>query len=89
MVILTDDEALLNPMARVREHYPNVMELKKERFQIRQGDQLATVGEQLKRSELDLFEDFFSQVHHQQLNDEQRQQLEAVLAQIAEQERQS
>lgn len=88
-VILTDDEALLNPMARVREHYPNVMELKKERFQVRQGEQLAAAGEQLKRSELDLFEDFFSQVHHQQLNDEQRQQLEAVLAQIAEQERQS
>lgn len=88
-VILTDNEALLNPMARVREHYPNVMELKKERFQVRQGEQLAAAGEQLKRSELDLFEDFFSQVHHQQLNDEQRQQLEAVLAQIAEQERQS
>lgn len=88
-VILTDDEALLNPMARVREHYPNVMELKKERFQVRQGEQLAAAGEQLKRSELDLFEDFFSQVHHQQLNDEQRQQLEAVLAQIADQERQS
>ncbi|RUO40253.1 exonuclease SbcCD subunit D [Idiomarina aquatica] len=88
-VILTDDEALLNPMARVREHYPNVMELKKERFQVRQGEQLAAAGEQLKRSELDIFEDFFSQVHHQQLNDEQRQQLEAVLAQIADQERQS
>lgn len=84
--VLTDAQALLNPMARLREHYPNVLELKKERFETRTGEQYARASEQLKRTDLDIFKDFFDQVHQQQLTEQQLTLLQEVLQEVSEQE---
>lgn len=86
-VVLTDRSALLNPMGRLREHYPNILELKKERFQVQAGNAYARASEQLKRNDLDIFEDFFKQVHDQQLSAEQRLQLQQIIDKITQQER--
>lgn len=85
-VVLTDSQAILNPMARLREYYPNILELKKQRFHVQPGSQLARASEQLKRTDLDIFEDFFEQVHDQKLNTEQRQQLQQVIQRLEQQE---
>ena len=87
--ILTDSQALLNPMARLREHYPNILELKKERFEARTGEQYARASEQLKRTDLELFNDFFDEVHQQQLTPQQLTVLRDILQQVSEQERSS
>lgn len=87
--VLTDSQALLNPMARLREHYPNILELKKERFETRTGQDYARSSEQLKRTDLDIFNDFFEQVHEQKLTGQQTKLLQKTLAEINEQERSS
>lgn len=86
-VVLTDTQTLLNPMARLREYYPNIMELKKERFQVQTGTAFARTSEQLKRTDLDIFDDFFRQVHDHELTAEQRQHVQQVVQQVTQQER--
>ncbi|MGM0526252.1 MAG: exonuclease SbcCD subunit D [Pseudomonadota bacterium] len=86
-VVLTDKEALLNPMARLRQVYPNVLELRKQRFQAQVGDTIAAAREQLKRSDLDVFADFFKQVQEQPMSEQQRQHVAVLIEDIAKQER--
>lgn len=62
-VVLTDEGELLEPMAKLRQVYPNVMVLELERkFSEFKGSQLSAMARQTKSTE-ELFADFYE--HHQ------------------------
>lgn len=77
LVRLTDTHAILDPMARAREVYPNTLHLEKND---RYDSELQIMNrEQLKKNELDMFCDFFRQMSGQELSDDQ---LEAIKKEI-------
>ena len=71
LVRLTDRHAILDPMGKLREVYPNVLHL--ERPGLMAGAERVQVGrDRLKQGELAMFEDFFEQVTGNQPSAEQR-----------------
>ena len=84
LVRLTDRHAILDPMAKLREVYPNVLQLEKPGMLI-SGEQMMS-REKLKRGELDMFRDFFVQVYGQEMNQEQDQALQETLTELQKQD---
>jgi exonuclease SbcD len=84
LVRMTDRVAILEPMAKLRDVYPNVLQLEKPGMLI-SGDELMT-REKLKRSELDMFRDFFVQVSGQSLSAEQDKAIEKTINILLQQE---
>ncbi|WP_207062252.1 exonuclease SbcCD subunit D [Motiliproteus sp. SC1-56] len=80
LVRLTDRHALLDPMGKLRAVYPNVLQLEKPGM-LETGEQRAN-REQLKRGELAMFRDFFSQVTGRALADDQDAALRATLERL-------
>lgn len=78
MVRLTDTHAILNAMAQLRNVYPNVLHLEKPGI-MAIGDKKTMNREQLKRSELEIFRDFYSQVSGNTLSEDQNSALEEVI----------
>ncbi|GGB82022.1 nuclease SbcCD subunit D [Marinobacterium zhoushanense] len=75
---LTDKQDLLEPMAQLRQVYPNTLELERTQFSVSRGSQLvADVSN--RRSEDQVFKDFFSQVMGDELTDAQSQLLLEVV----------
>ncbi|RUO38570.1 exonuclease sbcCD subunit D [Aliidiomarina shirensis] len=70
-ITLTDTDAILEPLARLRAVYPNILDLQKERFSHRLGEGASLAREHLKRTELDMLADFYQQVTDVALSDEQ------------------
>lgn len=77
LVRLTDRHALLDPMNKLREVYPNVLHIEKPGM-LHEADQPAR-RDALKRSELHMFHDFYQQVTGQSLTDEQAEVLKEVV----------
>ena len=84
LVRLTDRHAILDPMAKLRAVYPNVLHLEKPGM-LETGDQQMN-RETLKRGELDMFRDFFVQVTGQPLSDEQDQAIQQTITEINKRE---
>ena len=84
LVRLTDRHAILDPMAKLREIYPNVLQLEKPGMLI-SGEQEMN-REKLKRGELEMFRDFFVQVYGQEMNQEQDQALQDMLTELQKQD---
>jgi exonuclease SbcD len=84
LVRLTDRHAILDPMAKLREVYPNVLQLEKPGMLI-SGEQKMN-REKLKRGELDMFRDFFEQVYGQEMTQEQDKAIQDTIADIQKQE---
>ncbi|WP_432695212.1 exonuclease SbcCD subunit D [Marinobacterium sp. YM272] len=75
---LTDKQDLLEPMAQLRQVYANTLELERTRFSVSQGSQLvADVSN--KRSEDQVFKDFFGQVMGDDLTDAQNELLLEII----------
>ncbi|EGN75102.1 exonuclease SbcD [Idiomarina sp. A28L] len=70
-ITLTDTDAILEPLARLRAVYPNILDLQKERFSHRLGEGASLAREHLKRTELDMLADFYQQVTDAPLSAEQ------------------
>jgi exonuclease SbcD len=79
LVRLSDRQAILDPMNKLREVYPNVLHLEKTGMLASGAQQMNR--ETLKRGELDMFRDFFVQVTGIGLSDEQD---EAIVGAIGE-----
>lgn len=71
LVRLTDKHAILDTLAQLREHYPNVLHLEKPGL-YEAGEARLSSREQLKRSEIDLFADFYQQVQGEPMTEEQQ-----------------
>lgn len=84
LVRLTDRHAILDPMAKLREVYPNVLQLEKPGMLIT-GEQKMN-REKLKRGELDMFRDFFEQVYGEAMTDEQDKAIQDTIAGLHKQE---
>lgn len=84
LVRLTDRHAILDPMAKLREVYPNVLQLEKPGMLIT-GEQKID-REKLKRGELDMFRDFFEQVYGQEMTDEQDKAIKDTITELQKQE---
>lgn len=80
LVRLLDKHALLDPMEKLRAVYPNVLHIEKpglmgERLDMPRSDQL-------KRSELDMFDDFYREIQGESLTLAQREVLANTLKSI-------
>jgi exonuclease SbcD len=80
LVRLTDKHALLDPMGKLRQVYPNVLHIEKPGM-LDMSDQ-AVNRDKLKRGELDMFRDFFQQVHGLALSPEQDQAIKTTIAEL-------
>jgi exonuclease SbcD len=80
LVRLTDKHALLDPMGKLRQVYPNVLHIEKPEL-LAMSDQPIN-RDKLKRGELDMFRDFFEQVHGQALSPEQDQAMQTIITAI-------
>lgn len=81
LIRLTDQQALLNPMERLREVYPNVLHLEKTGF-YQQNSELTQNRERLQRGPRELFGDFFAQITGSPLQPEQQQALDDTLNEL-------
>ncbi len=70
LVRLSDTHAILDVMNKLREVYPNVLHLERPGLMSR-SERMELNRERLKRGELAMFEDFFSQVTGETLSPEQ------------------
>lgn len=84
LIRLTDRQAILDPMAKLREVYPNILQLEKPGMLIT-GEQKMN-REKLKRGELDMFRDFFEQVYGQEMTEDQDKAIQETIANIQKQE---
>ncbi|MDA8621022.1 exonuclease SbcCD subunit D [Psychrosphaera sp.] len=71
LVRLTDKHAILDPMGKLRSVYPNVLHL--EKIGIQESNNTKLKKESLKRGELEMFKDFYSQVAGEPMSEEQHQ----------------
>ncbi|GAB2682771.1 exonuclease SbcCD subunit D [Aliiglaciecola aliphaticivorans] len=69
LVRLLDKHAILDPMGKLREVYPNVLHLEKPGMLESNASQLKQ--ESLKRGELEMFRDFYSQIAGQEMSEDQ------------------
>jgi len=84
LVRLTDREALLEPMSKLRRVYPNVLHLEKTGLTGSSNVQLAR--EKLKRGELEMFSDFYRQVQGDELSEQQLKVIKEALEEIRKEE---
>jgi exonuclease SbcD len=82
-ITLTDDGALLNALGRLREAYPNVLQLERRFLQ---ADSMTAIGEASARrresTEADLFAGFFREVVGAEPNDEEAALFHEALAHL-------
>lgn len=85
LVRLTDTRAILDTLNQLRQVYPFVLHLEKPGLAPDRPAQLAS-REQLKRTELELFADFFEQTQGEALSDAQREALKTVIQTVHQNE---
>lgn len=85
LVKLADTHAVLDPIGKIREVYPNVLQLEKPGLYRAEAEVLAP-GQALKRDEYDLFCDFFEQVAGQPLSEPQKQAVKEVILEVRKEE---
>ena len=82
-VVLTDETPLIAAAARVRAVYPNLVKLE---FSARHGQTDASdrAQEMLHKTPLELFGDFYRQVHGSDLSDEETEVMKQVFEEVRE-----
>ena len=81
LIRLTDQNAILEPMAKLRQVYENVLHIEKTWLQ-ESGD-LQVNRDKLKRGELEMFQDFFKQVSNQDLSPDQYEAIATIITNIS------
>jgi exonuclease SbcD len=81
LVRLTDRHAILDPMGKLREVYPNVLHLEKPGMLEGRGQQTLD-RERLKFSALDMFSDFFTQTSGEPMSDEQAEAISELIGEL-------
>jgi exonuclease SbcD len=78
-VILTDEGELLEPMAKLRAIYPNVLALEFEISKQNSGEEKTSAGEGYKqKTKLELFRDFYGDITGKDFTEEK----EAIVAEV-------
>ena len=83
-VVLTDEDYVIDAIARLREVYPNVLRLDydNERTNSDKDFKNSVSGDVSKRSEMDIFEEFYMNQNHISLDDERIKILKDVIKDI-------
>ncbi len=81
MVRLTDTHAILDAMGKLRTVYPNVLHLEKPGI-MAVGEKQTMNRDKLKRSEIEMFRDFYSQVSGNPLSPEQDSALTSIITSL-------
>ncbi len=84
LIRLTDRHAILDPIGKLREVYPNVLHLEKPGM-LQTGDRQVN-RDKLKRGELEMFRDFFEQVFGSALTPEQDEAIRNTISLIHKQD---
>lgn len=88
LVTLLDSEPILDAMGKLREIYPNVLQIESPRFS-KTGVLSGLATDHRKLSEQDLFAAFFTQMTGESMTTEQQTQLIAVIEDLYRQEREA
>ncbi|QYK07778.1 exonuclease SbcCD subunit D [Shewanella mangrovisoli] len=81
MVRLLDKHAILDAMGKLRSVYPNVLHL--ERTGLMAGEQAVALNrDHIKKGEMEMFRDFFSQVSGEELSDAQQAVMDEILTKL-------
>ena len=81
LISLTDKHAILDPMGKLRQVYPNVLHLERPGL-MSSGEQKLAHRDLLKKGELSMFKDFYQQVQDEGLDKEQEKVLATILDEI-------
>lgn len=82
---LTDEHAILDPMSKLREVYPNLLQMEKPRF-YQDDNQPIMSASRLRRDEFSLFSDFFEQVSGQSMTATQQAAMRQVIEHVLKSE---
>ena len=85
-VILHDTAALLEPMSRLREFYPNILKLEKLIYKEKSTLSTGLPMQAARRSEIDIFNDFYTSFMGQELSTEQQGIMHDIVKSIRQQE---
>ncbi|WP_421384818.1 exonuclease SbcCD subunit D [Bacillus salacetis] len=79
-VILHDEGALIDPINKLRQVYPNVLHLERkvEQYDLRVKDDYSTVRDE-KKTELELFEQFYDEMTTSEFTEEKKQIMISVI----------
>ncbi|MBS4217638.1 exonuclease SbcCD subunit D [Bacillus sp. FJAT-49711] len=82
-VILLDEGALIDPINKLRQIYPNVLHLEKriEQYDLRNKHSLTQVGFE-RKSELDLFYDFYNEMTTSEFSEEKRRLMTQMIDEV-------
>ncbi|MFV0594809.1 exonuclease SbcCD subunit D [Shewanella sp.] len=81
MVRLLDKHAILDAMGKLRSVYPNVLHL--ERTGLMAGEQAVALNrDHIKKGEMAMFRDFFSQISGEELSDAQQTVMDEILTKL-------
>lgn len=85
---LLDDGQILDPITQLRKKFPNILRLEKV---IKQSDRglsdLGRAKQNQKRTELELFEDFYLEMTNEPLSEKRKQILQTIINDIQQKER--
>ena len=81
LVRLLDTHALFEPMAKLREYYQNVLELKRPNLEVG-GERQAIKRENLKKGEMPMFVDFFKQMTNDDLDEAEQTVIDQLLTEL-------
>lgn len=82
LAVLTDRMPLLNPMAKLRKFYPNVLHIERPHFGASTGEGLSAKDHR-KMAPLDLFNLFWKQAREGELGDDRRRVIEKALEKLS------
>ena len=83
-IVLTDEQDVPDALAKLRVIYPNILQLRYDNTRTRAGGELLPVDPADRRTELELFEDFYALQNGQTMTPEQRALSERLLREIKE-----
>jgi exonuclease SbcD len=83
LIRLTDRHAILDPMTKLRQVYPNVLHIEKPGMLI--GADIEIGRAKLRRGELEMFKDFYLEVQRQPISSEQADIVQQIITSISRQ----
>ena len=83
-ITLTDEEDIPNAMARLRTIYPNLMSLAYDNTRTRENREIQGLQEQSRKTELELFGEFFEKLNNEPMKEEQEEYMKNLIRKLKE-----
>ncbi len=83
-ITLTDEEDIVDAIAKLRVIYPNIMKLDYDNARTRSGNVISYSNEIEKKSPLELFSELYELQNNQPMKDEQKEFLQSIVEKVWE-----